>query len=382
MTLTLKLSDLPEVSFAEKDINKILTDMISGYEKAYFEQSGQRKKLYPGDPIRIWLYSQALRELQLRILIDDAAKQNLLKYARGNNLKNLGAFTKTDPFELRSAKVSIKYKLSQAQPINEVIPKGNRTTPGNEIYFEVTENVLVPAGVTEVIVTAECTEVGTIGNGFTPGQINILVDPLPWIESVENIDQSQGGLDEEDEENYRQRIHLAPEGFSVAGPEGAYEYFARQFSPLIHDVRISSPSDGVVDMRLLLKNGEIPTETFIQEAQSFLGAKDKRPLTDKLQVSIPDVIAYNIDVTYYIRSEDVDSEDLIKVKVLKAINDYVIWQRSRIGRDINPSELTTLVRMAGAKRILINSPMYTAIGKNDLAVVEVTNVIYGGLEDE
>lgn len=382
MTLTLKLSDLPEVSFAEKDINKILNDMISGYEQAYFQQTGSRKKLYPGDPIRIWLYSQALREWQLRVMIDDAAKQNLLKYARGNNLKNLGAFSKTDPFEAKPALVKMKYNLSQAQPINEVIPQGNRVTPGNEIFFEVTENVTVPAGETQVTLTAECTEKGTLGNGFTPGQINILVDPLPWIESVENIEESQGGTDDEDDESYRQRIHLAPEGFSVAGPDGAYEYFARQYSPLVDDVRISSPSDGVVDIRLLLKNGELPTQSFIDGAQSYLSAKDKRPLTDKLEVSMPDIVEYNIDLTYFIKSEDVSSEEVIKTRVDDAIQNYIKWQRSKIGRDINPSELTTLIRLAGAKRVSIVSPIDTPIDKNGIAIVDEISVVYGGLEDE
>lgn len=380
--MPININDLPEVSFAEKDINKILNDMISRYEEAYFQSTGERKKLYPGDPIRIFLYSQALREFQLRVMIDDAAKQNLLKYARGDNLKHLGAFSRTEKFEAKAATTKIKFALSQARPTDDVVPGGTRVSPGNDIYFATNEDTIIPAGVQEVIVEATCTEKGTIGNGFTPGQINILVDPLPWTATVENIETSQGGLDEEDDDSYRNRIHLAPEGFTVAGPSGAYEYFARQYSSLVSDVKVDSPSDGVVDIRILLRNGELPDSTFIEGITEYLSAKDRRPLTDHVQVSAPNKIYYDIELAYYISSEDIAQESLIKSRVEKAIEEYEIWQRSKIGRDINPSELIAKIRLAGAKRVEIISPVFTQIGNQDIAIVNLKNINYGGLEDE
>jgi phage-related baseplate assembly protein len=380
--MVLKLSDLPEVSFAEKDINKILSDMISGYEQAYFEQTGEVKKLYPGDPIRIFLYSQALRELKLRVMIDDAGKQNLLKYARRENLRQLGAFSRTYEFEPQPATVTVRFNLSVARPTDEIIPAGTRTSPGNEIYFEVQENTVVSAGATFIDIVTTCSVAGEIGNGFMPGQINILVDPIPWIGSVTNIDESSGGSDLEDEDSYRERIHLAPEGFSTAGPEAAYEYFSRKYSPLIQDVKVSSPSDASVDIRILLQNGELPTSAFLDGINAYLSAKDKRPLTDRVLISAPNVVSYNLELTYYIRSEDIDSEAIIQNQILQAIDDYELWQRSKIGRDINPSELIAKVIRAGAKRVDVAFPVYTSIGSSDLAVIETRTVNYGGLEDE
>lgn len=382
MRLTLTLKDLPDIDFVNTDVNKILNDMIAGYEQAYYESTGVRKKLYPGDPIRIWLYTQALREFQLRVLIDDAAKQNLLKYARKENLKHLGAFSRTSIFEPVPAKAKVKFTLSQARPTDEIIPHGTRVSPGNEIYFEVDQDVKVPAGIQEVIVDVTCTEAGTIGNGFTPGQINILVDPLPYNASVENIDTSQGGADEEDADSYRERIHLAPEGFSVAGPEGAYEYFARQYSPLVSDVKITNPSDGVVDIRVLLQNGELPDTTFLEGIYNYLSSKERRPLTDKVQVSEPTTVEYNIDLTYYISNADVAQEVLIKSRVEDAIQEYVIWQKSRIGRDINPSELISRIIQAGAKRVEVNAPKFTPIQETEVAIAGNLTITYGGLEDE
>lgn len=380
--MALKLSDLPEVSFAEKDIEKILNEMISGYEQAYFEQYGVRKILYPGDPIRVWLYSQALREFQLRVMIDDAAKQNLLKYSRESFLENLGAFSRTTRFEATASRVKMKFNLSVVRPTPETIPTGTRVSPGGEIYFANAEGVVVPAGALTVELETICLQVGEIGNGFTPGQINILVDPLPWIASVENVEISQGGIERENDDSYRERVHLAPEGFSAAGPEGAYEHFTKQYSALIQDIRVSSPTPGAVDVRVLLQNGELPTQLFLDGLKEHLSAKDKRPLTDNLQTAAPGTNSYNLDVTYYIKSSDVAKEELIKQKVNQAIDDYILWQRSKIGRDVTPDELNALIRIAGAKRSVITAPVFTAIGANDLAVIGTKTVTYGGLEDE
>lgn len=382
MKLSITLNDLPDVVFAQKDIEAILNEMISGYEDAYYKSTRVRKKLYPGDPIRIFLYSQALRELHLRIMLDDAAKQNLLKYARKEKLQNLGAYSRTYVLQPQPAAVKIKFMLSQARPAAETIPAGIRVSPGNDLYFATTDNTSVPAGTQEVIVECICLQSGIIGNGFTPGQINILVDPLPWISGVVNVDTSQGGADEEDDDSYRERIHLAPEGFSVAGPSGAYEYFARRYSQLVSDLKITTPADGVVDIRVLLINGELPDETFVDGIREYLSSKERRPLTDKVQVLAPDVVNYNLDLIYYIDSEDIAQEILIKSRVEAAIDEYETWQRSKIGRDINPSELVTKIRLAGAKRAVINSPVYTSISSTSVAVAEVKTVTYGGLEDE
>jgi Phage-related baseplate assembly protein len=374
------LSNLPEVEFASKDIDTILNDMISGYEQAYLEQTGEAKTLYPGDPIRIWLYSQALREFQLRSLIDSSAKQNLLKYATGAYLDNKGA-PWVERLQPEKAKVTEKFVLSAPQSTDQTIPAGTRVSPGNNIYFQVTSAIKVPAGTTEVTETLECTQAGTLGNDFIPGQINILVDPLPWIASVTNTDKSADGTDLEDDERLRERILLAPESFSVAGPSGAYEFFAKKYSGSIIDVRVFSPNEGVVDIRALLKDGAIPDNDFLTALQSYLSDKTKRPLTDQVTVNAPEVVNYDIVLTYYISSSST-TVATIQANVNKAIQDYILWEKSKIGRSINPSELISRIMAAGSKRVEVTSPVYTALTQTQVGVANAPSVTYGGLEDD
>ena len=56
-------------------------------------------------------------------------------------------------------------------------------------------------------VEAECTAQGIEGNNFLPGQINILVDPLPYVESVANTTTTAGGTDLEDDPGYPESCH-------------------------------------------------------------------------------------------------------------------------------------------------------------------------------
>jgi len=67
--------------------------------------------------------------------------------------------------------------------------------------------------------------------------------------------------------------------------------------------------------------------------------------------------------------------------VNNAVSEYVVWQKSKIGRSINPSELVRKVMQAGAKRVEVTSPVYTDLNDTQVAVEGSISVTYGGLED-
>ncbi|MFT5871103.1 MAG: hypothetical protein ACI8WT_000001, partial [Clostridium sp.] len=85
------LNNLPEINFANKDVETMLSDAISEFEQAHFEATGINITLAQADPRRIFLYTQVLRQYQAYQLIDFSAKQNLLKYAVDEYLDNFGA---------------------------------------------------------------------------------------------------------------------------------------------------------------------------------------------------------------------------------------------------------------------------------------------------
>lgn len=75
--------------------------------------------------------------------------------------------------------------------------------------------------------------------------------------------------------------------------------------------------------------------------------------------------------------------DSIKAAVQAAVNDYVAWQQSKIGRDINPDELIKRVRDAGAGRVVHSTltPVFKTLTKSEVAQCSSVTVTFKGLED-
>lgn len=377
----MSLNDLPDITFVVTEPEQILANIITDYENAYFESTGTKKSLAPADPIRIFLYTQALREIQVRHLLNDTAKQNLIKYARGGSLEHLGSFTRTPRIGEKSATTRMKLNFSKNEMTNRIIPSFTRFSTPSNVYFRTKEDYVLSAGAIELIVSVECEEPGDIGNGFAPGQINIMVDPLPFMISAVNIDETQGGIEEEDDNKYRERIYLAPEKLSIAGPEGAYIYHALSYSPLISDIKVISPKGtGLVNIYVILNDGNLPSEEFLTGLVKHF-SKDIRPLTDYVQAYSPTVVEYDADVTYYISNSTKEITE-VQSNIEEAFQQFLYWQKTKIGRDINPSELVYKLRMAGAKRVEVTLPTHTIIEGIEIAQDRTVNLAFGGLEND
>ena len=96
----------------------------------------------------------------------------------------------------------------------------------------------------------------------------------------------------------------------------------------------------------------------------------------------PTAVSYDVDITYYIDSADATMASTIQASVTAAVDNYVAWQKEKLGRDINPSELIRLVMQAGAKRVTVTAPVFTALDKTQVAIADEVTVNMGGFEDE
>lgn len=367
--------NLAPVIFADKDSETIVEDLISRYEMA------AKVTLYPGDPVRLFLETIAYIISYQRSLIDFTGKMNLLAYSEGDYLDHLGAFVGVTRLLAASAICTVRFTLSAVQSGSIIIPSGTRVSAGGNVYFAVDEVIEIPAGQSYADVAVTAVQPGIAGNGLLPGQINTLVDPLPLIQSVINTTASTGGTDIESDENTRERIQLAPESFSVAGPAGAYEYWARSAHQGITSVAVNSPTPGVVNIYPLLEGGEIPAEEIIEKITDLLTNEQVRPLTDDVHVYAPTEEEYVLDITYYIDRAKTTTASTIQAAILAAVDDWVAWQREKLGRDVNPSELIHRMIAAGAKRVVVVDPAYTEMAFNQIATCGYSVINFGGLED-
>lgn len=341
-----------------------------------------KRKLARADPLRLFLLAIEALQIQQRLLFDKTAKMNVLAYAKGGYLDHIGALVGTERISARPATATMKLTLSAVREQAVIIPKGARITAGDNIYFALNENTIIPAGELFVTASATCTESGQRGNGYLPGEINRIVDPVPFWAAASNTTKSEGGADVEDDEAYRERIHESPEKFSTAGPTLAYEYHAKSASVLISDVSVDSPAPGEVNVYPLMRGGVIPGSEILALVTEKVNDKRIRPLTDKVSVKAPERVTYDVDAVYYIDRRDATEAAAIQSRAEKAVQEFIMWQKERLGRDINPTELYYRLREAGVKRAEIKLPVFTATNRKQVAVADHVNVRFGGVEDE
>lgn len=245
----MNLSELSPINFAQADSQELDLQIVSTVENLL------GRKLERADPLRIFLRGIEAIIIQQRLLIDETAKQNLLAYSAGENLDHLGALAGCERLAESAAVTTVEIKLSAARQTSTTIKKGSRLTADDEIYFALDDDVIFVAGETVKTCKATCTVEGESGNGYAPGELNKIVDPQAFLLSMVNVTTSEGGADIESDDNFRERIHQAPESFSCAGSEGSYIYHAKSVSQLISDVAVSSDVPGNVQVYVLLKDG-------------------------------------------------------------------------------------------------------------------------------
>lgn len=377
------IEDLPEVEFINVNIDELIKNMVLEYEDAYYAETGIRKKLEDGSKIKIWINAQALRIYQTYKLMNYLVKQNYLKYAEGKYLDNWATRYKgISRIQAKKAITQVKFTLTTELDSDLVIPEGTKITAGDNVYFATTGRLIITANTLEGIMKAECVEEGKKGNGYKPGELNIIVDPIAYVGSVENLSETYGGEDLENDEHFRDRLLLAPEGYSTAGSAEAYKFSCLNFSTEISDIKVFSDIPGEVKITVLLNEGELPNEEFIKELSDYVEKGDIKPLTDLVKVESPTVIEYDIDLKYFINDSDIYKEKTLKQQIEAAIDNYILWQKDSIGKDINVSYLISKMMEAGAKRVEVNFPVFTKVNDTSVAILKNKNVVYGGLESD
>lgn len=372
------MTSIPEISFAGTAPDQLVAEILARIE------TNLGRTLAPADPVGLLGRSFAAEDIVLRNLLDLAASQTLLAYASGSNLDALGDLLGVTRLSAVPARCVVRFSAAAPAGANIAIPVGSRVRPSGDINWATEVAATLLAGNTYVDVACVCETAGLAGNGYTPGQISTIVDVIAGITSVANTTESAGGVDTETDEALRARIRLAPTAFSVAGPRAAYEYHARSASAAVADVYVESSEPGEVEIYVLEQQGQLPQAETLAAVLAACGADDRRPLTDHVSALEPGTEEYSVDLEYFVRRSDAANLTTIQAAVAQAVTDWVLWTRSAIGRDINPSELIHRVVEAGAKRVEVAAPAaHVAIDAASIGVIGgAAAITYGGLEDE
>lgn len=378
------LQSAADVSFIDnRSIDDVRGELVADFESYMTSVAGQSVRLERASVHRMLLYAAAVQIYQTMQYIDRAGKQSLLKYSYADFLDNLGLLKGVKRAAAIAASTTLRFTLSAPRTAATGIPQGTRVASLAAVYFETRAYAEVAAGEQYVDVSAVCTDAGSSGNGLAIGEVSTMVDLLPYVASVSNLTVTEGGAEMESDEDLRDRIYLAPGSYSTAGSEEAYLYHAKKFSNAIGNIVATTGSEaGTVNIAFIMADGSTPGTEMIEGLEAYLRDGNIRPMTDLVCVAAPLEVSYEIRLSYYINRSESARAISIQSAVEDAVSDYARWQRS-IGRDVNPSKLVELVMAAGAKRVTVNAPLFTAVASTAVAALSgKADIQYGGLEDD
>lgn len=182
------------------------------------------------------------------------------------------------------------------------------------------------------------------------------------------------------DDDLRRRMMLAFEGFSTAGPEGAYIFHALSAHPGVRDASVYSPNPGEVVVIVLARTGNgTPSMEILDTVTAKLRDEDVRPLTDLVLVGAPTILNYSVDMDIYTLSGP-GAQIVIETAEARVLA-YVEDAR-RLGRDITRSALFAAAHVEGAHSVVINSPAADIVcDRDEAAYCTGVVVTHGGVNE-
>jgi len=345
------IDNLPDPEFINRDPATIIAECIADYEARTGRtlEPAQIETLIVGGTF-------PYRELLVRNQIQDAAKQNLLAFARFPIIDYLGDFLGVSRLPSQSARTTLLLTLVEGHG-DIVIPSGLRVqTTDGRVTFELIQDVSVLTADNTASVIAIAQQSGKLGNDYALGTVSVILDPQPYLSTAENTSVSEGGSDEETDDQLRERIRLAPNRFSNAGPVKAYKFFAASASPLIIDVAVPEQPEipGTVRVYPLVEGLSVTPSEILDAVSAVLNADKIRPLSDTVEVLSPTAVATSIvvNLTLY---ESATQEDVVPI-VEAALEAYRDGRRKLLGQDVVVNQIRSLSMVAGVYDAAIPTP--------------------------
>jgi phage-related baseplate assembly protein len=158
----------------------------------------------------------------------------------------------------------------------------------------------------------------------------------------------------ETDDELRQRMLLAIDGFSTAGPRAAYRFHALTADSNVKDVFVYSPAPGVVRVAVLSKDGDgTATPELVEAVRAALNAERVRPLTDTVEVIAAEIVPFTVQATlFFYPGANVQTAMSAATLAVQAYADAI----HAVGNDVALSGLYQALHQPGVQRVQIVSP--------------------------
>ncbi|KAB0517541.1 baseplate J/gp47 family protein [Pseudomonas extremorientalis] len=154
----------------------------------------------------------------------------------------------------------------------------------------------------------------------------------------------------EDHDSFRERIQLAYEGLTTAGPRNSYILHARNASGLVRDATAESPSPANVTVTVLSAEGDgTATPELLATVATALNDEDVRPLGDRVKVQGAQILKYRVDAILHMNSAGPE-RDAALAEAKSRLSSW-INPRKRLGVEVARSAVDAQVHVAGVSRV-------------------------------
>lgn len=192
----------------------------------------------------------------------------------------------------------------------------------------------------------------------------------------------------ESDTDFRRRMVLAPEGYSVAGPEGSYIFHALSADAQVLDASATGPTPddiralvlsvltqrgadaalvsdmtralnaaiwpGQVDVAILSRTGDgAASPDLVATVGAYLSADTRRPLTDYVVVRSAEIIRYDVAAALTLFAGP--DAGVVLAAARAALETYVA-DCHRIGRDVTLSGIYAALHVQGVQKVALLSP--------------------------
>jgi phage-related baseplate assembly protein len=184
----------------------------------------------------------------------------------------------------------------------------------------------------------------------------------------------------EENEDYRRRIQLAPQGLSVAGPEGAYIFHALSSDGRVRNATATSPAPGHVVVTILSHEGDgTPSQELLDIVAAHLVQDGIRPLTDYVLVRAAQIEHYQVRAVLY--SFSGPDSTVVVAEARKRMQQYA-KDAHQLGRVPTHSGIEAALHVPGVERVALATPTVDPdISKLRAYYCDDIAITYGGVHE-
>lgn len=286
--------------------------------------------------LAVKLYAVAAQVYGLYVQGEWLSRQCFPQTAAGEYLERHAALRGLERRKATAAEGLIRFSVDSPAGTDLPIAKGTVCATAGLIRFETVEQAVLPAGATQVEVTARAVEPGTAGN-VPAGSILMMAVPPVGVSRCVNAAPFSGGADEEGDEALRERVletyRRMPNGANAA----FYEQGAMSFEQVCAcAVLPRSRGVGTVDVVIATPTG-LPGAALLQEVEDYFQAR--REIAVDVEVKAPQVKP--VDLSVQVTAGEGFSSGEVKTRVEKALQEY--FSGERLGEDVLRAKLTQLI---------------------------------------